>query len=258
MLDQIQRHVSIRKYKNQPIPEDLLQKILNCGTRAASSSNFQFYSVVVTKNPELKERLYEAHHSQKMVLEAPVVLTFCCDLHRIDQWMKDQEAPSEWNNWISFLRGAVDACLVAQNMALAAENSGLGICYMGSTLMGTKQIIETLQLPKLVFPITSMVMGYPDESPDLRDRLPLEGVVHQETYSPFTHEKIKAVYNERNQKYWERFSQNSKSAEIIEKEKIQNVAQFYAKTKQKKEDLAKYSDDLIELFWSQFDLFVQR
>ncbi|MDP4187685.1 MAG: nitroreductase family protein, partial [Bacteroidota bacterium] len=82
MKDIIFNHRSIRKYKNTAIPEEQLNRILEAGTRASNTGNMQAYSIIATKEKTLKEKLWEAHFKQDMVLEAPVVLTFCADFNR--------------------------------------------------------------------------------------------------------------------------------------------------------------------------------
>ncbi len=182
IINAIHQHRSIRKYKADPVSDELLTKILNAGLRASSSGNMQTYSIIVTRDLALRKRLYIPHKKQSMVLDAPVLLTFCADFHRMRHWLKISNAPDNFDNFMSFMVAAIDAILVSQNVALAAESEGLGICYMGSTLANCDEIGNILQLPNNVVPVVGFSLGYPDESPAPRDRLPLEGLVHYETY----------------------------------------------------------------------------
>ncbi len=84
--------------------------------------------------------------------------------------------------WL-FFTGATDALLAAQNICIAAESKGIGICYLGTTVYTAAKVNEILELPKGVVPVVTVVMGYPDEQPALTDRLPLEAVVHKEGIS---------------------------------------------------------------------------
>ena len=93
VIEQINQHRSIRKYKPDPIPEDLLQKILEAGIRASSSGNMQTYSIIVTGDKTRREQLHNAHFEQNMVLEAPLLLTFCADFHRMRQWLRISAGP---------------------------------------------------------------------------------------------------------------------------------------------------------------------
>ena len=129
MLETIFNHRSIRKYKNTPVSEDILNQILAAGTRASTTGNMQVYSIVVTQKEELRKQLWEAHFKQDMVLQAPVHLTFCADFNRFNKWCIQRNAQPGYDNYLSFFTAAIDALLVSQNVALAAETHGLGICY---------------------------------------------------------------------------------------------------------------------------------
>ena len=141
----IENHKSIRKYKSDPVPEIMLNRILGTALRASSSGNMQCFSIIVTKNKTLKKKLYKLHFNQEMVLQAPIVMTFCSDFHRMRKWLKISNAPDNFDNFMSFMIGAIDATLASQNAALAAENEGLGICYMGTTLANCYKIAKLLK-----------------------------------------------------------------------------------------------------------------
>lgn len=199
-FDVIHNHRSIRKYKPDPVPDELLEKALNAGLRASSSGNMQTYSIIVTRDRALRERLYDPHMEQDMVLDAPVLLTFCADFRRMRHWLRLNNAPDNFDNFMSFMIGTIDATLASQNVALAAEALGLGICYMGSTLANCDQIGRALELPPGVFPVVGYSLGWPDEDPRPRDRLPLSGLVHYETYCDYCDADIEEIYRERNRK----------------------------------------------------------
>jgi nitroreductase len=235
-------HRSIRKFQDRTIEETLLEEVLRAGTRASTSGNMQFYSIVATRDAELKTKLYEAHRHQEMVLRAPVVLTFCADQHRLTEWMSSEGADYAGDNWIGYLRGVIDVSLVAQNVAVAAESHGLGICYMGSTLMASDKIAQILKLPKLVFPVTSLVIGWPDESPARVERLPLEAVVHRERYEARSSEKIKSFYVDREAEAWDRLKNNSAIKARVDAGEIKNTAQIYTNLKYSRTSLETYSE----------------
>ncbi|MDR0955372.1 MAG: nitroreductase family protein [Rikenellaceae bacterium] len=190
-------HRSIRKYKGEAIPSEVLRRVLEAGTRASNTGNMQVYSIIVTTDPALKEELSPAHFNQPMVRQAPALLTFCADIHRFSLWCEQRGARPEYDNFLWYVNAAIDAMLAAQNVMLEAEANGLGICVLGTTTYMADKITETLKLPRGVIPVTSIVMGYPDEAPPLTDRLPLEAVVHADTYHDYTPERIDALWAER-------------------------------------------------------------
>lgn len=195
--DSILLHRSVRNYRAEEIPDETLQNILTAGTRASTTGNMQVYSMVVTRNETLKERLCEVHFKQNMVKQAPIVITFCADFNRFNTWCQHRQALPGYDNFLSFFTAAIDALLVAQNVAIAAESEGLGICYLGTTTYQAEKIIDILQLPKFVVPVTTLVIGYPEKRPELTDRLPLQGVVHFETYRDYTSVDIDTIYKEK-------------------------------------------------------------
>jgi nitroreductase len=197
MENPIFTHRSIRKYKSEAIPPEVMRRVLEAGTRASNTGNMQVYSIIVTTDPALKEELSPAHFNQPMVRQAPALLTFCADIHRFSLWCEQRGARPEYDNFLWYVNAAIDAILAAQNVMLEAEANGLGICVLGTTTYMADKIIETLKLPRGVIPVTSIVMGYPDEAPPLTDRLPLEAVVHTDTYHDYTPERIDALWQER-------------------------------------------------------------
>lgn len=199
MIDTLLNHKTIRKYTSQAINSTLLNQILEAGTRASTTGNMQVYSVVVTQAQEMKEKLAPCHFNQPMIKQAPVVLTFCADYNRFNKWCKLSSAEPGYDNFMSFVCGAIDAVLVAQNVCIAAETKGLGICYLGTVLYNADKIIDVLKLPKGVVPVATVTLGYPDENPEQTDRLPLDAVVHYETYHDYTDEDIKNMHYEKEQ-----------------------------------------------------------
>lgn len=227
LFDVINNHRSIREYKPDPVSEAVLTEILEAGIRASSSGNMQTYSIIVTRDPDVRQQLYAPHMEQSMVVDAPVLLTFCADFHRMRQWLRVNGAPDNFDNFMSFMIAAIDATLVSQNVALAAEAKRLGICYMGSTLANCDQIGAVLKLPKNVVPVVGFSLGYPDEDPAPRDRLPRVGLVHQETYQEYSDDDIREIYHERETQGWERYMSYPELRQRIEESGVENLAQIY-------------------------------
>ncbi|MFO7678883.1 MAG: nitroreductase family protein [Chloroflexota bacterium] len=251
LFDVINSHRSIRQYKADPVPEAVLTEILEAGIRASSSGNMQTYSIIVTRDLALRRQLYEPHMAQNMVLDAPVLLTFCADFHRMRHWLRLSQAPDNFDNFMSFMIAAVDATLVSENVALAAEAKGLGICYMGSTLANCDQIGRLLKLPPNVVPVVGFSVGYPDEDPAPRDRLPLSGLVHQETYQDHSDEDIRAIYRERETKGWERYMSFPELRRLIEGSGVENLAQVYTALKYTRDSHREFAQTVLNYLQAQ-------
>lgn len=243
MIDILLQHRTIRKYNDQPVDDHLLKLILEAGCRASTTGNMQVYSIVVTRDNAMKEKLAPLHFNQPMVKTAPVVLTFCADFNRFNQWCEARQANPGYDNFLSFTTAAIDALLVAQNVAVAAESQGLGICYLGTTTYMAHQLIELLQLPKGVVPVTTITMGWPDGMPDQIDRLPLEAVVHYETYTDFTPERLDAIYREK-----ETRSDNQK---FVAENGKETLAQVFTDVRYKKADNVAFSKMFLEVLAQQ-------
>jgi nitroreductase len=194
MLDLLNSHRTVRKYTNQPIDKALLNELLEASCRASTTGNMQLYSIVATTDETVKQKLAPCHFNQPMIAQAPLVLTFCADFNRFEKWCFQRNAVPGYDNFQSFFTAAIDALLVAQNFCIAAESKGLGICYLGTTTYLTQQIIEVLQLPRKVVPITTITVGYPDREAPKADRLPLEAVLHENVYHDYSEETINSLY----------------------------------------------------------------
>jgi nitroreductase len=250
-FDVIHQHTSIRVYKNTPVPEEILNKILLAASRASSSGNMQAYSVIVTTDPKIKQELYKPHFEQSMVLDAPVLLTFCADFHRMKRWIKLREAPENFDNFMSFMIAAIDAVLASQNAALAAEAEGLGICYMGTTLASCDQIAKILNCPEGVVPVAGFSLGYPDEKPAPRDRLPLTSLVHRDRYQIKTDDEILESYKDREINGWRRYMSQPELKKAVEESGVTNLAQVYTKLKYTRESHLGYSATVMKCLEEQ-------
>jgi len=243
MLNTIFNHKSIRKYKNTPVQDKDLNEILEAGTRASTTGNMQIYSIIVTRDEEMKKRLAPTHFNQPMATQAPVLLTFCADINRFNKWCEARNAEPGYDNFLWFTNAVIDAMLVAQNCCIAAEDKGLGICYLGTTTYTADKIIEILNLPKGVIPITTVVMGYADEDPCLTDRLPLEAVVHYETYKDYTPDDIDKLFTEK---------ENLESTKkLLEENKKETLAQIFTDNRYKKADNLHFSKVFFDVLKKQ-------
>lgn len=243
MLDVIANHRSIRKYQKKCIDDALLNKILEAGCRASTTGNMQVYSIVNSCDDEIKQKLSPAHFFQPMITQAPNVLTFCADFNRFNKWCRLSNAKPGYNNFISFITAAVDALLLAQNVCVAAEAEGLGICYIGTTTYNADKIIDVLNLPKGVVPITTVTIGWPDEMPGQTERLPLEAIVHQNVYSDYTDADIKRLYKGK-----ESLEANK---QFVKENAKESLAQVFTDVRYKKADNEHFSEVLLKVLKDQ-------
>jgi hypothetical protein len=152
---------------------------------------------------------------------------------------------------MSFMIGAIDAILVSQNVALAAESKGLGLCYMGSTLANCDQIGRILELPVNVVPVVGFSLGYPDENPAKRDRLPLDGLVHYETYQDYTDQQVREIYRQREVDGWERYMNFPDLRHMVEEAGVENLAQIYTAVKYTRESHQQFSKTVLDYLSAQ-------
>ncbi|WP_303920191.1 nitroreductase family protein [Draconibacterium sediminis] len=242
-MELLNKHVSIRKFSDKVIDPDLLKSIIYSGTRASTTGNMQLYSVIVTKDTERKQKLLPLHFNQPVAKNAPVLLTFVADFNRFSKWCQYNEAQPGYNNLISFTNAVIDTSLAAQNVCIAAENNGLGICYLGTTAYNAKEHIEVLGLPKLTFPVTTVAIGYPEETPELTDRIPVEGIIHDEVYQDYDKERINKLYAVKE-------SLESSKAFVAENGK-QTLAQVFTDVRYKKADNEFFSAKMLETIKAQ-------
>ena len=243
MLETIFRHRSIRKYKNDPVDDRILEEILRAGTRASTTGNMQVYSIIVTRDNEIKKQLWEAHFKQDMVLQAPIHITFCADFNRFNKWCLQRQAKPGFDNYLSFFTAAIDALLVSQNIAIAAEARKLGICYLGTATYMADKIVEILNLPESVVPVAAIVIGYPDENPGLTDRLPLKAVVHQEKYKDYSPSEIDDIYEEK--------ESSRLTTQLLEENNKETLAQVFTDNRYPEKDNVYFSQQFLKVIEKQ-------
>lgn len=234
---------TIRKYSSEPIEDKLLNEILKMGCRASTTGNMQVYSIIITRDNQMKSDLAPLHFNQKMITEAPVVLTFCADFNRFNKWCIMRNAQPGYDNFLSFFTAAIDALLVAQTVCIAAEAQGLGICYLGTTTYTADKIIKVLKLPKGVVPVTTVTIGWPAENPEQVDRLPLEAVTHKETYCDYSESDIEEYYRPKEER--------SDSLQFVNENKKETLAQVFTDIRYKKSDNEYFSKVLLQVLKDQ-------
>jgi nitroreductase len=234
---------SIRKYSPRDVDDKMLESLLMCGCRSSTTGNMQVYSIIVTRDAVRKKELAPCHFNQSMVTGAPIMLTFCADFNRFNRWCRQRKADPGYNNFLSFFTAAIDALLVAQTICIAAESEGLGICYLGTTTYTANKIIEVLDLPKGVVPVTAVTLGWPDENPEQVDRLPLEAVVHKETYNDYTKADIDKFYSQKEVR--------DDSQQFIKENKKETLAQVFTDVRYTRADNEHFSRVLLQVLKDQ-------
>lgn len=246
-MDLLNKHVSIRQFLEKQVDNDTIEDIIHSGTRASTTGNMQLYSIVVTKDSERKKALAPFHFNQPVAVNAPVLLTFVADFNRFSKWCEISNAEPGYGNFMSFVTASIDALLVAQNVCIAAENKGLGICYLGTTTYNADEIIKELNLPKLTFPITTVAIGYPDESPELTDRVPFKGIIHHEVYNDYTEEGIGELYAHK--------ESLASSKQFIKENDKETLAQVFTDVRYTKKDNEFFSAKMIDTLKKQGFVF---
>ena len=176
------RHRSVRRFLDRPIDYDLLESLIRCGQAAATSSFIQAYSVVRVTRGEVRSAIAAAAGGQAWIERAPEFLVFCADLRRIDAACQRAGAGALEGFTEHSLAAVVDVALMAQNVLLAAESHGLGGVFIGGIRNAPQVVVEQLGLPGLVTPVFGMCLGWPDEDNQVKPRMPVEFVLHQDTY----------------------------------------------------------------------------
>ena len=234
---------SIRRYQDKDVDNTLLTRLIKEAERTQTMGNLQLYSVVVTRSEELKAKLAPAHFNQPMVTGAPVVLTFCADYRRTTLWAEQRQATPGYDNPLSFVNAMTDALLFCQTFCNLAEEEGLGCCFLGTTVYQPQSIIDTLQLPELVFPVATITLGWPDENPPLSDRLPVSTIIHEETFHDYSVADIDKAYA-----YKEQLDENKEFVKINNK---QTLAQVFTDCRYTKADCEAMSETLLEALRKQ-------
>lgn len=242
-MELLVNHRSVRSYLSKEIEEKVLNEVLLSGIRASNTGNMQLYSVVVTKDVQRKELLAPFHFNQPMVNQAPVLLTICFDINRFYKWCETRNTRTDFKDILWLLTGTIDASILAQNISIASENLGLGICYLGTTLYNAPEISSVLKLPVGVIPITALTVGYPEVIPEISDRLPFEAIVHYEEYNDYSESRINAIYKDK--------EALETSKRFVAENSKENLAQVYTEVRYKVADSEFFTNKLSEFLMGQ-------
>ncbi|PKG21810.1 NADPH-dependent oxidoreductase [Niallia nealsonii] len=184
VIETLKNHRSYRKYSPKSVSADILETIVEAAQASPSWINGQQVSVIVVQDKSRKDRLAELCGNQKHINEAPVFLIFCADFYRAKLASEMEDTQLEALNDIdALLVGATDVGLAMANAITAAESLELGTVPIGGIRRNSLEVVDFLQLPKYVIPISGLCLGYPTEDPGIKPRLPKESIIHKEIYN---------------------------------------------------------------------------
>lgn len=195
VLNVMQAHRSIRKFKAAAVEEDLVRNILEAAQWASTSNFIQAYTIIRVNDSEKRARIAELAGPQEWVAQCPLFLVFCADLKRSEQACGMHGIAMVKGYTEQFIVATVDAALVAQNTMLAAESLGLGGVYIGGIRNDPQKVCELLEIPDLVYPVFGMCLGYPDDDPESKPRLPLDVVLKEDRYTDTSEHTLLAEYD---------------------------------------------------------------
>lgn len=206
----LKNHASVRKYKNIDISKEDLHEIILAGQHAASSHFVQAYSVIDVTDEDKRNQLAELSKNPQQILSASAVLVFCMDFLRLEKASSLSGTEIDYRYAENLLVASTDVALFAQNIAVAAESKGYGICYIGGVRNAPEEISQLLSLPKGVAPMYAMTIGVPAEENEVKPRLPIEAILHENSYDVEKYEKLIPKYDETMNAYYNNRGSNQK------------------------------------------------
>lgn len=180
-IELMKAHKSVRRFKEQALPQEDLTEILTAAQMASSWKNFQSYSVIVVRSQEKKDALYELV-PQEAIRQSAVFLLFVGDLNRAEKGAQLHTDTFQPQGVEGLLISSVDAALAGQNALLAAESLGYGGVIIGLVRYKSEEVAELFNLPDYTYPVFGMALGLPNEEHEVKPRLPLNQVVFEEEY----------------------------------------------------------------------------
>ena len=213
LMKLMQAHSSVRSYKDKKISKDLFEELIASGQSAASSSFIQAYSVIRVVDSNKRQIIAEAAGGQSWIVEAPEFMVMCADMQRINYASQKHDEGELKGYTEHFIAATVDTALMAQNILLAAESAGLGGVFIGGIRNNPNIVAETLELPKHVYPVFGLCLGWPTQKNAVKPRLPVTTILHQNIYDIDAVAKSVDNYDEAIAAYYGSRASNSKSSD---------------------------------------------
>lgn len=220
VIDLLNSHRSIRKFTDQKIDEDTFLELIRAGQSAATSSHVQAATLINVKDEGNRSRIAELAGGQAYIATCSHFLVFCADMKRIFDACNRAGTEVKEGMTEQFIIATVDAALMAQNVAVAAESVGLGICYIGGIRNNPAEISSILKLPKHVYPVFGFCMGYADQAPELKPRLPVDTILKQDYYDDSGDAARIEEFDETMRSYYQKRSSSNKSSNWTEQMKV--------------------------------------
>ena len=202
VIDLLKSHRSIRKFKDQAIAPALFDDLIKAGQSAATSSFLQGATIVRVVDKVKRNQIAELAGGQRYVESAAEFMVFCADLKRAGNYCDEYGKAFEGDFTEHFIIATVDVALMAQRLVTAAESVGLGICYIGGIRNNPVLVTELLELPRGVYPVFGLCLGYPDQDPETKPRLPISVILKQEVYNEIGDRDMIAKYDELISEYY--------------------------------------------------------
>lgn len=202
-IELLKSHRSIRKFTDQKIPDELFASLIEAGQCAATSNHVQAYSIIHVVDPDKRAAIAELAGGQVWIKECSHFLMFCADMKRSTEAAERAGADVVRGMTEQLLVASVDVALMAQNVVVAAESEGLGICYIGGIRNDPQQVSELLGLPEHVYPVFGLCLGYPDQNPEVKPRLPLATILKTDRYDDSQDEEQVAAFDATMHQYYQ-------------------------------------------------------
>ncbi|VEI13993.1 NADPH-dependent oxidoreductase [Trueperella bialowiezensis] len=197
-------HRTIREFTAEPIPEETMQTLFDVAMRTSTSRGFQQAAFIRVKDQSKRDELARIGN-QPYIARAPELLVGIADVRRAIRILDERGADTaQAANMSAFREAFTDTLLMIQNMSVAAESLGLGVTHLGSVLNDYAATIKVLELPKYTFPVLGMILGYPNQDPQLKPRMAATLRVHTDTYQePESWTDALADYDEEMHTYYD-------------------------------------------------------
>jgi nitroreductase len=277
LYDLMMKRRSVRIFKDQEIPNSIIEQLLDVANNSPSGGNIQPLSIILVRSLEGKKKLAELAGGQPWVRNAPLSMIFCLDFYRIKKWAEICQTDFRGEEAVNhFLIAYADLMVAAQNVVILAEGFGLGSVYIGSIQHEIDETRNFFEIPEYILPMMVLSIGFPKSIPRTIPKLKKEVIVHHERYRKPEEGEIRRAFDDKygtidqnTEKYLERAFVEALEADKLETSKyvdrvkkemkrldIQNNAQFLFKVRYPTEVMVRMNQRLKQSFKNAgFEIF---